>query len=189
MSRPCRQGVKIPPPHQVRLSTVSHTDPGESTARRHSAEGPTHPSPGIGHRGVVRGGLEKERPVGYQGSTPRRRASGYAATSSSSYLLAEVLMRFVTEPFQPSPGVSHPCRRHWRFSERSDHSLMNSAQIDAEQISRIARDISNPQTRAEYLDLICGDDHALRHRVTALLAAIRKLNSLPQKKDARGNST
>ena len=48
---------------------------------------------------------------------------------------------------------------------------MSSRQLDEERIFHVARDIPNPNTRAEYLDQICAGDQALRDRVVALLQA------------------
>ena len=48
---------------------------------------------------------------------------------------------------------------------------MSSRQLDEERIFHVARDISNPDTRAEYLDQICAGDQALHDRVAALLKA------------------
>ena len=48
---------------------------------------------------------------------------------------------------------------------------MSSRQLDEERIFHVARDLSNPVTRAEYLDQICAGDQALRERVEALLQA------------------
>ena len=48
---------------------------------------------------------------------------------------------------------------------------MSSRQLDEERIFHVARDLSNPVTRADYLDQVCAGDQALRERVEALLQA------------------
>ena len=48
---------------------------------------------------------------------------------------------------------------------------MSSRQLDEERIFRVARDIPNPNTRAEYLDQICAGDQALHDRIGVLLNA------------------
>ena len=57
---------------------------------------------------------------------------------------------------------------------------MNSRQLDEERIFRVARDLSNPATRAEYLDQICAGDHALRARAEALLQAHEQSQGFPK---------
>ena len=52
---------------------------------------------------------------------------------------------------------------------------MSSRQLDEERIFHVARDLSNPATRAEYLDQICAGDQALRERVEALLTGSRTI--------------
>lgn len=48
---------------------------------------------------------------------------------------------------------------------------MGANSLTEEAIFRIAAEISSPETRFEYLQQVCGDDDALRDRVSALLSA------------------
>ena len=48
---------------------------------------------------------------------------------------------------------------------------MSSRQLDEERIFHLARELSDPANRVEYLDQICAGDQALRNRVEALLQA------------------
>ena len=48
---------------------------------------------------------------------------------------------------------------------------MASRQLDEEAIFHVARGLSQPEERAEYLNDVCADDQHLRERVEELLGA------------------